>query len=73
MAFPYGANLYGVGVGTYPENVEVPFISNRAPTVNDILFPVGKRWVDSVTTSTAYTLIKFTSTNGVLQATWVNI
>ena len=44
-SFQPGANLNTQGFGNRSENVEVPFISDRTPTVNDKLYPIGKRWI----------------------------
>ncbi len=46
MTFQPGANLYTQGFGSRPENVEVPHIDVRAPNPTDILYPIGKNWVN---------------------------
>lgn len=68
MTFQPGAMVYTQGFGSRPENVEVPFISTRAPTTNDIGFPLGKRWL--YVGNTSYELISFTTSAGVLTANW---
>lgn len=69
MPFQPGANLNTVGFGNRPENVEVPHIDVRAPTVRDIQYPQGKRWIDQVA-GNVYTLTNFTVSAGVSQANW---
>lgn len=71
MTFQPGANLYGVGVGTRPENVEVPFLSNRAPTTTDTMYPIGKRWV--YIGNSEWVLLGQTSTQGTLASTWAQV
>ena len=70
MTIQPGAVLYTQGLGSRPEGVEVPHLDVRAPTIYDIKFPVGKRWIDQVGQST-YTLVDFISTSNVVQAVWV--
>lgn len=69
MGFQPGQNLYTQGFGSYPENIEVPFISDRSPTINDILFPIGKHWLKKGVGE--YVLVSFTNTLGVITANWV--
>jgi hypothetical protein len=69
MGFQPGSNLYGVGVGTHPENVEVPHYDNRVPATTDINYPVGKRWVN-VAGNAEYTLTSLTSSAGIVTANW---
>jgi hypothetical protein len=74
MAFSPGANLYGIGVGYHPENIEVPFYSNRNPLSSDTangFFPVGKWWVN-IGNSLWY-LLSFTATSTGTTANWVEI
>lgn len=68
MSFQPGANLYTQGFGSRPENVEVPHIDSRAPTVNDVLFPIGKRWV--YLNNAEYVLVGLSTTLGLTTATW---
>lgn len=68
QSFQPGQNLYGVGIGTRPESVEVPFITNRAPTTADTLYPIGKRWI--WTGHSEYTLLSTSTVNGVTTANW---
>jgi len=69
MTIPPGGNLYTQGFGSRPENVEVPHIDTRAPTTTDILYPVGKRWINT-SSNTDYTLTSFSSSGGTLTANW---
>jgi hypothetical protein len=64
-----GGNLYGIGVGSRPENVEVPHLDVRAPAQTDVNYPVGKRWVDTVGNA-EYVLTSFTSSAGTVTANW---
>lgn len=66
--FQPGQNLYGVGVGCYPESVEVPFYSNVAPSTTNTLFPIGKRWIQIGVAE--YTLLSLSSAGGTLTANW---
>jgi hypothetical protein len=69
MTFPPGAAVYTQGFGTRPENVEVPTIQTRDPGVNDVNFPIGKRWVNTAD-DTEWVLTSQSSAGGVLQSTW---
>lgn len=68
MTIQPGANLYTIAFGSRPENVEVPFITNRAPTTSDVGFPLGKRWV--YINNAEYTLTGITASNGLYTANW---
>lgn len=70
MSIQPGSVLYTQGFGSAPENVEVPVIQTRDPTAQDINYPVGKRWVNTVG-NTAKTLTSLSSFGGVVTATWV--
>lgn len=70
MTIQPGAVLYTQGLGSRPEGVEVPHVDVRSPTIYDIKFPVGKKWIDQVGQGT-YTLVDFISTSNVVQAVWV--
>lgn len=70
MTIQPGAVLYTQGLGSRPEGVEVPHLDVRAPTIYDIKFPVGKRWIDQVGQGT-YTLVDFISTSNVVHAIWL--
>jgi hypothetical protein len=68
MSFQPGNNLYTANAGAAPENIEVPHLDVRAPGVNDVLYPVGKRWI--YVGNAEYVLLNFTSIAGLLQANW---
>lgn len=70
MTIPTPAMLYSQGQGSHPQNVEIPFYSNRAPTSIDANYPIGKRWIDK-TSSIIYSLCGFNTTNGATTALWV--
>ena len=67
--FQPGANLYGIGVGTRPENVEVPTLQTRPPSTSDVNWPLGKVWIDTVG-GNSYTLTSISSIGGTLAANW---
>jgi hypothetical protein len=69
MGFQPGANLYTVGFGSRPENVEVPHIDTRAPAASDVNYPVGKPWINQ-SANAAYVLTSLTSLNGTVTANW---
>ena len=71
MSIQPGTALYGQNVGIHAQNVEIPFIPKppRAPTANDVLYPLGKRWLNS-STGNEYVLGSQTNSSGVLQSTW---
>lgn len=69
MSFQPGANVYTQGFGSRPENVEVPHIDVRAPATTDILYPIGKRWINTAT-GNEYCLGNFSISNGVMSANW---
>src|SRR6185503_7414596 len=69
MTFQPGAMLYTQGFGSRPENVEVPTIQTRAPTSQDVNFPIGKRWIDTVGND-EYVLTSQSSVGGVLISNW---
>lgn len=71
MPFQPGANLYGVGIGSRPENVEVPHIDTRAPAATDFLYPLGKHWINTAS-DTEYTLTSLHTVLGVTTATWTS-
>jgi hypothetical protein len=69
--FQPGANIYTQGFGSRPENVEVPHLDVRNPSVSDINFPVGKTWINTVSKSFFF-LPNFSVVNGVTQANWTS-
>ena len=69
MGFQPGANLYGIGVGARPENVEVPHLDTRAPAASDVNYPVGKVWVNTAGNA-VYVLTSLSAFNGAVTANW---
>jgi hypothetical protein len=67
-----GAVLYTQGVGSKPQNVEVPFYSNRAPNPVDMNYPIGKRWINSAL-NLEYVLTSKSSFTGSTLANWVTV
>lgn len=69
MSFQPNAMNYTQGFGSSPENVIWPHIDVRAPATSDILYPIGKRWVNTIL-GTEYTLTSLSSFNGSTTANW---
>jgi hypothetical protein len=69
MTFQPGANVYTQAFGSRPENVEVPHLDVRAPATTDILYPVGKRWVNTVGNA-EYVLTSFSASGNITTANW---
>ena len=69
MTVQPGANLYTQGFGSYPENVEIPVITNVDPGPNNVRYPIGKRWVNQ-TLNNSWVLTSITAFNGTLTANW---
>lgn len=65
---PSGA-LYSSNAGIHYENVEVPVLQARPPFPTDVIYPIGKRWIDTLDL-TVYTLVGLTSAGGQLTAIW---
>jgi hypothetical protein len=70
MTIQPGAMVYTQGFASRPENVEVPHIDVRAPTTTDILYPIGKRWIDTVGNA-QYILTSQSAVANVTSALWV--
>jgi len=68
MFQPSGA-LYSANAGIKFENLELPTLQPRAPQPTDILWPIGKRWIDIVDLQ-SYTLLGFTTLGGTQTAIW---
>lgn len=72
---PSGASLYGVSVGTVSSsNLNSAIRATRAPATSDVRgpsgnYPIGQLWVDT-TAPANYMLSAYTSSNGVVSATW---
>jgi hypothetical protein len=71
MTVQPGANLYSQGFGSYPENVEIPVISNVNPGPNNVNYPLGKRWINQAL-NTTWELTSISSLQGNIQANWVS-
>ncbi len=71
MSFQPGANLYTQGFGSRPENIEVPHPDKRDPRPTDVLYPVGKWWIN-VGNSLWY-LLSQSSSGGTLSSNWIQI
>ncbi len=69
MSSQLGAMLYTQGSASRPENIEIPFLSNVAPSSSNVNFPLGKRWIDQ-TGNQEYVLTSFTSFANMLSANW---
>lgn len=69
MSFQPGAVLNTQGFGARPENVEVPHLDTRAPATTDVIYPIGKRWIDTVA-GNVYELAKLSTSAGVTTANW---
>lgn len=69
MSFQPGANLYTAGFGSRPENVEVPHIEKRDPAQSDVNYPIGKRWLNTVSEE-EFILYSFSVVSGVTSAVW---
>lgn len=69
--FQPGANLYTANTGTRPENIEVPHFDVRAPTAQDVLYPLAKWWVWPG--NGVWELNQLSSAGGTLSATWIQL
>lgn len=67
-----GAMLYTQAFGSRPQNLEVPHIDVRNPTVDDIIFPVGKRWINTAG-NTVFSLTSFSYQNLQKIANWTSL
>lgn len=70
MTQPVPANLNTQGFGNRPENVEIPTYQPRPPTSADVLWPQGKRWIDTVNVA-EWVLATFSSSQGAVTANWI--
>ena len=69
MSIQPGAALYTQGFGTRPENVEVPVVTNVAPSSNNVNYPIGKRWINTAS-NTEYILTSSSMTANVITPVW---
>lgn len=70
--FQPGSMNYTQGFGSSPDGVAFPHIDVRAPAVTDILYPLGKRWIDRVGNA-EYTLTSISVAVGITSANWVQL
>ncbi len=70
MTIQPGAIVNTQAFGNRPENIEVPVIQTRAPTVSDWNYPIGKRWINE-NAGEEYTLVAVQGSQGVNTATWI--
>lgn len=63
-------SYYAPNVGVGYENVEIPHVDTRAPTVYDYKYPLGKRWIDQQGVA-SYALCSVSSVGGEMQAVWI--
>lgn len=61
--------FYPVANGVASSNPFVITFQTRDPTGNDVNYPIQKKWFNK-STDGEWTLVGFTSTNGILQADW---
>ncbi len=64
-----GANLYTQGFGSRPENVEVPVVAPISPTIANVAYPIGKRWINTVS-NVEYVLTSLPMVSNVVTAVW---
>jgi hypothetical protein len=69
MTFQPGSMNYTQAFGSSSNDVAFPHYDTRAPSATDILYPVGKRWVN-ISGNAEYVLTSFSSSQGVTQANW---
>jgi len=65
-----GAVLNTQGFGNRPESVEVPVISPGPPHISNLLYPIGKRWINSSDSSESV-LTSLISSQGTTASTWL--
>lgn len=66
---PSSSRVYSQSRSGYEENVEIPVIQTRAPTNQDVKYPIGKRWINTVSNN-VYTLMSFSYSNLTKTANW---
>ncbi|MBS3903738.1 MAG: hypothetical protein KGZ39_00245 [Simkania sp.] len=70
MVSPINVRAYGVGVGTGV--IPAPVIDTRSPNNTDIKYSIGQFWINTEEVSLWY-LSSFTSSLGVVTATWISV
>lgn len=66
---PVFTNLYGTAIGSQSTNAFVDHFDTRDPTVNDVQFPVQKKWYN-ISNNAYWILVGFVTTNGIITADW---
>lgn len=69
MSFQPGINLYSQGFGSSAENIQVPHIERRDPSPTDVNYPVGKKWLNTLS-GKEFILYRFEVFLGITQAYW---
>lgn len=65
-------NFYPVANAMASTNPFVDQFETRNPTVNDVNYPIQKKWLNTVNL-TYWALMNFVSSNGVVTANWIQI
>jgi hypothetical protein len=65
-------NLYGVANGTNTTGAFVDIFETRDPTINDIAYPIQKKWLNTAT-GAYWMLQNFVSSNALITANWIKI
>jgi hypothetical protein len=69
MTIQPGAVVYTQGFGSAPQDVQTPIISTVDPGIGDVLYPLGKRWINMVANN-VWTLTSLIPFNGGITAHW---
>lgn len=69
MSVQPAANVYALGFGTRPENVEIPHVDTRDPSSSDVNYPLGKTWINTKSDS-IFMLTSFSVSLGMMSANW---
>jgi len=69
---PTSNSLYPVANGITSSSPFIEVFMTRDPTTSDTLYPVQKRWFNSLTNH-EWILVGFTASNGVIYANWQDI
>jgi hypothetical protein len=69
---PISNSLYPVANGITSSSPFIEVFMTRDPTTSDTLYPVQKRWFNSLTNH-EWILVGFTASNGVIYANWQDI
>lgn len=72
MTTPANASVYSQGFGSVPNGTANPVFSTVAPASTNVQYPLGQRWINTVA-NTEYSLTSFSSSQGVLSATWTQL